>query len=182
MGRCLSPCLGDLDPNLYRRRLDAALALFDGRDGGRAILRHVDRLIADAAAERRYERAAWLRRRRERIAVLVARLGTGLTASRERPRLVLADSPEGDRWEAFWLAGGRVADVAPVDGLDAMLARTEAALQGAARPLTPADVAAARTAETWIAANEPYTLELCGGVGRAELRRFLGACGVAAAA
>jgi DNA polymerase-3 subunit epsilon len=35
MGRCLSPCLGDLDPNLYRRRLDEALALFTGRgDGG----------------------------------------------------------------------------------------------------------------------------------------------------
>ena len=25
MGRCLSPCLGDLDPNLYRRRLDEVL-------------------------------------------------------------------------------------------------------------------------------------------------------------
>jgi hypothetical protein len=24
MGRCLSPCLGDLDPNAYRRRLDEA--------------------------------------------------------------------------------------------------------------------------------------------------------------
>src|SRR5438445_154277 len=30
MGRCLSPCLGDLDPNLYRRRLDEALAPFAG--------------------------------------------------------------------------------------------------------------------------------------------------------
>ena len=30
MGRCLSPCLGDLDPNLYRRRLDEVLALFVG--------------------------------------------------------------------------------------------------------------------------------------------------------
>src|SRR5262249_25258713 len=28
MGRCLSPCLGDLDPNLYRRRLDQALRMF----------------------------------------------------------------------------------------------------------------------------------------------------------
>src|SRR5579875_2175238 len=36
MGRCLSPCLGDLDPNLYRRRLDAALGLFQG-DGGRRL-------------------------------------------------------------------------------------------------------------------------------------------------
>ena len=35
MGRCLSPCLGDLDPNLYRERLDGALRLFvDSRDGG----------------------------------------------------------------------------------------------------------------------------------------------------
>ena len=35
MGRCLSPCLGDLDPNLYRERLDGALRLFvDRRDGG----------------------------------------------------------------------------------------------------------------------------------------------------
>ena len=25
MGRCLSPCLGDLDPNVYRQRLDEAL-------------------------------------------------------------------------------------------------------------------------------------------------------------
>ncbi len=32
MGRCLSPCLGDLDPNAYRRRLDEALALFTGDD------------------------------------------------------------------------------------------------------------------------------------------------------
>ena len=30
MGRCMSPCLGDLDPNLYRRRLDEALGMFLG--------------------------------------------------------------------------------------------------------------------------------------------------------
>src|SRR4051812_46145358 len=34
MGRCMSPCLGDLDPNAYRRRLDEALALFTGRGDG----------------------------------------------------------------------------------------------------------------------------------------------------
>ena len=35
MGRCLSPCLGDLDPNAYRRRLDQALAVFgDGATPG----------------------------------------------------------------------------------------------------------------------------------------------------
>ncbi len=65
MGRCLSPCLGDLDPNLYRRRLDEALALFTGPgDGGAALLAHVDsRRCERAAAERAFERAAWLRRR-----------------------------------------------------------------------------------------------------------------------
>ena len=31
MGRCLSPCLGDLDPNLYRSRLDQVLRLFAAR-------------------------------------------------------------------------------------------------------------------------------------------------------
>ena len=44
MGRCLSPCLGDLDPNLYRARLDEALELFVSEpDGGAALLAHIDR-------------------------------------------------------------------------------------------------------------------------------------------
>src|SRR2546423_129737 len=34
MGRCLSPCLGDLDPNLYRRRLHQAPAAFARADAG----------------------------------------------------------------------------------------------------------------------------------------------------
>src|SRR3954449_6504674 len=64
MGRCLSPCLHDLDPNVYRERLDAALALFMGEDGGAALLTRVDEQVAEASAARRYERAAWLTRRR----------------------------------------------------------------------------------------------------------------------
>ena len=76
MGRCLSPCLGDLDPNLYRRRLDEALALFTGEgDGGAALLAHLDAQMRAAAAEQNFERAAWLRRRRERLAWLLERLG-----------------------------------------------------------------------------------------------------------
>src|SRR5215213_3015275 len=56
MGRCLSPCLGDLDPNLYRERLDQALAIFvDPRgDGGSALLAHVDAQIAAASAAQAY--------------------------------------------------------------------------------------------------------------------------------
>jgi DNA polymerase-3 subunit epsilon len=60
MGRCLSPCLNDLDPNLYRERLDAALGLFIRGDGGTALLARVDAQIAEASAAQRYERAAWL--------------------------------------------------------------------------------------------------------------------------
>src|SRR4051795_5065139 len=61
MGRCLSPCLGDLDPNLYRERLDAALRLFVvERDGAGALLAHVERQIRAASAAQAYERAAWL--------------------------------------------------------------------------------------------------------------------------
>ncbi len=59
MGRCLSPCLGDLDPNAYRRRLDQALELFTTRSGGRpALLTHLDRQMREAAVDQHFERAA----------------------------------------------------------------------------------------------------------------------------
>src|SRR3954447_13768912 len=76
MGRCLSPCLGDLDPNAYRRRLDQALALFTGDgDGGAALLAHVDEGVRAAAGGEQFERAGGLRRRRERLAWLLEVLG-----------------------------------------------------------------------------------------------------------
>src|SRR4051795_3844112 len=88
MGRCLSPCLNDLDPNLYRRRLDEALALFTGRgDGGAALRAHIARQMREAAAAQRYERAAWLRRRRQRLAVLLERLGGAVSGRHARPPL-----------------------------------------------------------------------------------------------
>ncbi len=64
MGRCLSPCLGDLDPNLYRRRLDEALRLFLQADPAARLIDHVEAQMRSAAAAQRYERARWLRRRR----------------------------------------------------------------------------------------------------------------------
>ena len=94
MGRCLSPCLGDLDPNLYRERLDQALRLFvDSRNGGMALLAHIDGQMRAASAERNYERAAWLQRRRERLEGLVRRLGGLLRATHTGARLVLAPHP-----------------------------------------------------------------------------------------
>src|SRR5579864_7441896 len=129
MGRCLSPCLGDLDPNLYRRRLDEALRLFRG-DGGRRLLEHVESQMRSAAAEQRFERAAWLRRRLRRLEVLLGRLEGVLEATHARPRLVLAAHPiEPARRDAFWLVGGRLLDWGPMpDDWDELAARTAAAL------------------------------------------------------
>ncbi len=183
MGRCLSPCLGDLDPNLYRRRLDEALALLARRDPRRAVLAYVDGLVSDASAAQRYERAAWLRRRRERLAVLLSRAGHGLAVTPSRPLLVLADAPDGDAWEAFWLVGGRVADWGSLPETAQVVERSAAALRTAVRPLRPAEIAQARIAAAWVASNEPYALDLTPLPDAARVERFLraaGACAVAA--
>jgi DNA polymerase III subunit epsilon len=176
MGRCMSPCLNDLDPNVYRRRLDEALALFTGAgDGGLALLAHLDAQMRAAAAERRYERAAWLRRRRERIAALVAELGGTLAATHARPRLVLAPHPRAARFDAFWLAGGRVADWAPLEEAGDVHDRTLAALVRAGGELRADAVAEARIAQTWLAAHDAPALALEPPPSRAAVAAFLAA-------
>ena len=177
MGRCLSPCLGDLDPNLYRRRVDAALAPFRRRDPRRALLAHVDELMHAAAAEQRFERAAWLRRRRERLAHLLRRAGPGLALHAARPLLVLADSPDGERWEAFWLTGGRVADWSPLPPPAEIAARSAVALRRGDVPLRPAEIAQARVASAWVASNEPHALDLAPLPGEERIARFLDRAG-----
>ena len=184
MGRCMSPCLNDLDPNVYRSRLDAALALFSGDgDGGTALLSHIDAQMLAASAAERYERAAWLRRRRERITELVRSLGTGedggsLAATHARPRLVLARHERGEQFDAFWLVGGRLADWTPLGEAGDMHARTLAALAGrddAVAQLPAEAVAEARIVQTWLASHDAAALELRPIPGRAALDAFLGA-------
>ncbi len=136
MGRCLSPCLGDLDPNLYRRRLDAALSAFLEPDGAAAarLIEHVERQMRAAAGSQRYERASGLRRRARRLRVIFERLEGVAQATHVRPRLVLAAHPEGVGGDAFWLVGGRLVDWGPLDeDPEALVARTERALRYAAR-------------------------------------------------
>jgi DNA polymerase III subunit epsilon len=132
MGRCLSPCLGDLDPNLYRRRLDEALRLFvDGPPGGgERLIAHAEAGMRAAAAEQRYERAMWLRRRGQRLRLILDRLGGVLEATHARARLVLAPHPtDAASRDAFWLVGGRLVDWGPLGGdLDGLAARTQEAL------------------------------------------------------
>ncbi len=168
MGRCLSPCLGDLDPNLYRRRLDEALRLFvSGADGRGRLLAHVEAQMRAAAAALRYERAAWLRRRRRRLGAILERLGGVLEATHARPRLVLAPHPAAERrFDAFWLVGGRLADWGALpDEPDELAGRTAAALRRRGRAgelgahLPPAEVDEVRIVGLWLAAH-PETPQL----------------------
>ena len=134
MGRCLSPCLGDLDPNLYRRRLDAALGVFmtaadSPENSGQRLIAHVHAQMRAAAAEQQYERAAWLRRRARRLTTILERLEGTLEATHSRPRLIFAAHPSEPRGDGFWLVGGRLVEWGPLTTHPADLcARTRAAL------------------------------------------------------
>jgi DNA polymerase-3 subunit epsilon len=185
MGRCLSPCLHDLDPNLYRERLDAALALFVGRDGGAALLARVDEQIGEASHAQRYERAAWLQRRRGRLEALLGRLGGVLRATHTGARLVLAPHPEAaGRFDAIWIAGGRVVDWGPGETAAELAPRSARAYAEAPASTSlggwlPADaVAESRLVGAWIAANRPPALELGARTGKAAHTAFLARAGL----
>jgi DNA polymerase III subunit epsilon len=181
MGRCLSPCLGDLDPNLYRRRLDEALRLFLS-DGAERLLAHVDEQMRAAAAEQRFERAAWLRRRLGRLRVILARLDGVLVATHVRPRLVIAPHPtDASRHDAFWLVGGRLVDWGVLPGdLDELGERTTTALTRGGRAgelgahVPPDEVDEVRIVATYLASHPDLPqLVLEPAPGRAEMECFV---------
>ena len=188
MGRCLSPCLGDLDPNLYRRRLDEALALFESAagDGRDALLARIESSMRDASAAQRYERAAALRRRHERLAGVLSRLGGVLEATHARSRLVLAAHPTKQRFDAFWIVAGRVVDWGPLpEAPQEMTARTAAALERrpASRTVVPAEeVDEVRIVAAWLAAYEPPEAELEAGLDPSRVSALKERLPVAAAA
>jgi DNA polymerase-3 subunit epsilon len=177
MGRCVSPCLGDLDPNAYRRQLDLALAHFERPGAGEALLREIDTRMRDAADERRYERAAALLRRRERLAWVVERLDGVLRATHSAPRLILARHPVKDRYDAFWLVRGRLVDWGPLPGHGELVERTKAALaHPPGRTVVPVDeVDEIRIVASWIADNEPPELPLEPEPSEPALMRFAAA-------
>ena len=162
MGRCVSPCLGDLDPNAYRRQLDLALSHFEGPGAGEALIDEIDRRIAEASAEARYERAAALLRRRGRLAWVLERLDGVLRATHAAPRLVVARHPVKERFDAFWLVRGRLVDWGPLPGPSELLERTERALDHPpGRTVVPADeVDEVRIVAGWVADHDPPELAL----------------------
>jgi DNA polymerase-3 subunit epsilon len=168
MGRCLSPCLGDLDPNLYRRRLDQAIQLFVGADGrsSERLIEHVRAEMRAAADRQAYERAAWLRRRARRLHAILERLEGVLEATHARPKLVLAPHPADGTADAFWVVGGRLRDWGPVPPPGEFVERTRIALmRGRARAgeltahLPPDEVDEMRIIATWLASH-PDTPQL----------------------
>ena len=178
MDRCLSPCLRDLDPNAYRRRLDEALAPFSGAgDGGEALIARIEEQMREASEARRYERAAVLLRRRDRLAGLVDRLSGLLEATHARSRLVLARHPAKELWDAFWIVAGSVADWGPLpDRSRELLERTEQALatrRPTRRSVPPDAVDEIRIVHTWIAAHDPPLIELDPAPGAEELARWV---------
>jgi len=178
MGRCCSPCLGDLDPNAYRGQVDRALALFERPNGaGPALLAEIDARIAAASADRRYERAAALLRRRERLSGLLDRLGGVLRAVHGDPRLVLARHPAKARHDVLWIVGGRVADWGPLpDALGELARRNAIALAGAsaaAAAVRPDQVDEVRIVSAWIAEHEPPWLALTRAADERLLERWL---------
>jgi DNA polymerase-3 subunit epsilon len=187
MGRCLSPCLGDLDPNLYRRRLDEVLGLFVAAHSRQPLLDHVRRQMRHAAEQQRYEQAASLQRRLKRLGTILDRLGGVLEATHARPRLVLAPHPsETGRAEGFWLAGGRLVDYGAMDG-DDVVERTARALARSGRhgelgAHVPTDeIDEVRLIGSWLASHpEAPQLALRPEPTPDELRAFLTAPALAA--
>ena len=174
MGRCVSPCLGDLDPNAYRRQLDAALAHFEEPGAGERLIEEIDRRMREAAGGQRFERAAALLRRRERLAWVIERLDGVLRAQHSTPRLLAARHPVKERFDAFWVVGGRLVDWGPLPGHTELCERTEAALaRPPGRAAIPVDeVDEIRIVASWTAEHEPPALELAPQPGRDRLREF----------
>ena len=80
--------------------------------------------MREAAAERRYERAAALLRRRERLAWVLERLEGVLRATHAAPALVLAQHPVKERFDVLWLVRGRLVDWGPLPGHSELVERT----------------------------------------------------------
>ena len=164
MGRCVSPCLGDLDPNAYRRQLDLALAHFERPGAGRGADRrarpaHEPRPRASSAtsAPPRCGGAA------DRLAWVLERLEGVLRATHAAPRLVLARHPAKERFDAFWVVRGRLVDWGPLPGPSELAERTERALDrraAGARSVPVDEVDEVRIVSAWVAEHEPAELPL----------------------
>jgi hypothetical protein len=113
---------------------------------------------------------------------LLERVGGALAATHARPRLVLAEHPAGERFDAFWLVGGRVVDWGPLGAVDDVVERTARTLRGgdgtgATTCLAPDEVDEARIVATWLDGHDAHVLDLHSGADRTRVERFLVSAG-----
>ena len=88
---------------------------------------------------------------------MLERLDGVLRATHTAPRLVLAQHPVKERFDAFWIVQGRLVDWGPLPGASELVDRTEAALsRPPGRAPIPADeIDEVRIVASWIAEHEP---------------------------
>jgi hypothetical protein len=93
---------------------------------------------------------------------VVDRLEGMLRATHSEPRLVRAQHPVKERFDAFWIVQGRLVDWGPLPGPTELAERTEAALsRPPGRAVIPADeIDEIRIVASWVAENEPPALTL----------------------
>jgi hypothetical protein len=162
------------------------LALFiagsDSDEPGQPLLEHIERQMRAAAREQRYERAAALRRRRKRLGTVLSRLGGVLEATHARPRLLIGAHGDGQRFDSFWVAGGRLVDWGQldVDRIDELEARTATAVARGGRPgelgthVPPDEIDEVRIISGWLSAHpDTPQLSLRPAPGREELSEFV---------
>ena len=139
-----------------------ALAHFDAPGAGERLIEEIDERMREAAEAERFERAAALLRRRDRLSWVLERLDGVLRATHNAPRLVLAQHPVKERFDAFWIVQGRLVDWGALPGASELAERTEAALsRPPGRAPIPADeIDEVRIVASWIAEHEPPTLTL----------------------
>jgi hypothetical protein len=139
-----------------------ALAHFDAPGAGERLIEEIDERMREAAEAERYERAAALLRRRERLAWVLERLDGMLRATHTAPRLVLAQHPVKERFDAFWIVQGRLVDWGPLPGASELVERTEAAVSRppGRSPIPAGEIDEVRIVASWIAEHGPATLRL----------------------
>jgi hypothetical protein len=138
--------------------------------------------MREAAQDRRYERAAALLRRKERLAWVIERLDGVLRATHAAPRLALARHPVKDRFDAFWIVQGRLVDWGPLPGPSELERRTAEALsRPRGRTVIPTtEIDEVRIVAGWLAEHEPPLLELSEHTRAPALMRFVAAATPAA--
>jgi hypothetical protein len=140
--------------------------------------------MREAAQAQRFERAAALLRRRDRLAWVLERLDGVLRATHTAPRLVLAQHPVKERFDAFWIVQGRVVDWGPLPGASELVERTESALsrQPGRAPIPADQIDEVRIVASWIAEHEPRALTLEPAPDGEALLRFAGTASASVAA